>query len=166
MKIGVLSDTHVSEIGQLPQSLVRRLAEVDLIVHLGDYTGKEVLDGLRRLGNFRGVRGNMDPASVRQELPETDMLEVEGKRIGLIHGWGSPTGMEEKVRSRFSDVDAILYGHTHMPANRVQDGVLLLNPGSATGRFPAVRQTYGILSVMDSIRGEVITIRRWPEGRR
>ncbi len=49
MKIGVLSDTHVSEIGQLPESLVRCLAEVYLIVHLGDYTGKEVIDGLRRL---------------------------------------------------------------------------------------------------------------------
>jgi len=158
MEIGVLSDTHVLEIGQLPEGLVRCLAEVDLIVHLGDYTGKEVLDGLRRLGDFRGVRGNMDPVSIRQELPETDVLEVEGKRIGLIHGWGPPFGMEEKVRSRFSDVDAILYGHTHMPANQVQDGVLLFNPGSATGRFPAVRMTYGILCVMDSIRGEIVGV--------
>ena len=158
MQIGVLSDTHVSEMRELPESLVRRLEEVDLIVHLGDYTGTELLDGLRRLGNFRGVRGNMDPASMRQELPETDVLKVEGKRIGLIHGWGSPLGMEEKVRARFSKVDAILYGHTHMASKQVQAGVLLFNPGSATGRFPATRRTYGILHVTDSIRGEIVAI--------
>ncbi len=38
MKIGVVSDTHVSRIDQLPPKLVDSLKEVDLIVHLGDYT--------------------------------------------------------------------------------------------------------------------------------
>lgn len=160
MKVAVLSDTHVSGIGQLPENLVRRLGDVDVIVHLGDYTGKELLDDLRRLGEFRGVRGNMDPGVIRRELPERDILEINGKRIGLIHGWGPPFGMEEKVRSRFSDVDAVLFGHTHMPTNQVRNGVLLFNPGSATGRFPAVRRTYGILTVTDSIRGEIVTVEK------
>ena len=158
MKIGVVSDTHVSRIDQLPRKLVDALKEVDLIVHLGDYTGKELLDGLRRLGDFRGVFGNMDTSSVRAELPEKEVVDVNGKRLGLIHGWGAPWGIHKRVKDRFKGVDAVLYGHTHMAKSELVEGILFFNPGSATGRFPALRKTYGILAIGDSLRGEIITI--------
>ncbi len=158
MKIGVVSDTHVSRIDQLPPKLVDALKEVDLIVHLGDYTGKELLDGLRELGDFRGVFGNMDTSSVRAELPEKEVVDVNGKRLGLIHGWGAPWGIHKKIKDSFKGVDAVLYGHTHMAKNELVEGILFFNPGSATGKFPALRKTYGILAIGDSLRGEIITI--------
>ena len=65
MLIGVLSDTHASGIEQLPEKLVESLREVDLIIHLGDFTGKGLLSDLRGLGDFRGVSGNMDSPAVR-----------------------------------------------------------------------------------------------------
>lgn len=158
MKIGVISDTHVSRIDQLPKRLIDSLKEVDLIVHLGDYTGIELLEGLRELGSFQGVFGNMDPLAIRAELPEKDVIDVDGKRLGLIHGWGAPTGIHEKIRGHFKGVDAILYGHTHMAMNKAIGDVLFFNPGSATGKFPALQKTYGILVIEDSLRGEIITI--------
>ena len=158
MKIVVLADTHVSNISQLPEELVRLLKKADVIVHLGDYTGKQLLDELRQLGRFEGVYGNIDSASIRRELPEERVLEVEGKRIALVHGWGAPFGLEEKIRARFPDVDAILYAHTHIPVNKVVEGVTVFNPGSATGRFPAREKTCGILAVADSIQGEVVRL--------
>lgn len=158
MRVGVVSDTHVSRIDQLPRGLVDRLKEVDLIVHLGDYTGRELLDGLGRLGDFRGVAGNMDSPELRADLPETEVLDVNGKRLGLIHGWGAPWGIQGKIRDRFEGVDAILYGHTHMAKNELVGGVLFFNPGSATGKFPALHKTYGILVIDEYIQGEIIAI--------
>ena len=158
MKIGVISDTHVSRIDQLPPRLLEKLQEVDLIIHLGDYTSKELVDGLKGLGNFRGVCGNMDSRELRAELPEIDIVQVKGKSIGLTHGWGSPWEIQSRIKDRFQRVDAILYGHTHAVWNKIDEGILFFNPGSATGRLPATRKTLGILDVEESIQGEIITI--------
>ena len=158
-RIGVLSDTHASGIEQLPGKLVDGLRDVDLIVHLGDFTGKGLLNDLRRLGDFRGVFGNMDSQAIRAELPEDDILEVNGKRLGIIHGWGAPWGMSGKISDRYHRVDAILYGHTHIAENKLVDGVLFFNPGSAGGKFPALNKTYGIITIEGSLNGEIITIK-------
>jgi putative phosphoesterase len=158
MLIGVLSDTHASGIEQLPEKLVESLREVDLIIHLGDFTGKGLLSDLRGLGDFRGVSGNMDSPAVRAVLPEDDVVEVSGKRLGLIHGWGAPGGMNKRIRDRFQGVDAVLYGHTHIAKNEVVNGILFFNPGSAGGKFPALKKTYGIITVEETLRGEIITV--------
>jgi putative phosphoesterase len=158
LSLGVVSDTHVSRLDQLSRSLIDRLMGVDLIVHLGDYTGRELLDGLGGLGDFRGVAGNMDSQELRAYLPETEILELNGKRLGLIHGWGAPWGMQEKIKGRFEKVDAILYGHTHIARSELIDGVLFFNPGSATGKFPALQKTCGILVIDEYIQGEIIAI--------
>jgi predicted phosphodiesterase len=86
------------------------------------------------------------------------VLDLNGKKVGLIHGWGPPSGMRERVSEQFKGVDAILYGHTHTPDNVFIEGVLFFNPGSASGKYPAIRRTYGILSIEESIHGEIITI--------
>jgi putative phosphoesterase len=158
LKIGVVSDTHVLRVDQLPGKLVDSLMEVDLIVHLGDYTGIELLSGLGSLGDFKGVAGNMDSSEMRASLPETEVLDVNGKKLGLIHGWGAPWGIHEKIRDCFGEVDAILYGHTHIASSELIDGVLFFNPGSATGKFPALQKTYGILVIDKYIQGEIVTI--------
>lgn len=158
MKIGVLSDTHVQQIDQLPPEIVKELHELDMIIHVGDYIGKELFDELMQLGNFHGVCGNMDPYEIRSSLPEQQVIEVNGKRLGLIHGWGGPWGIQSKIQERFEAVDAIIYGHTHAAHNEIIDGVLFFNPGSATGRLPALSKTYGIITISASIQGEIIVV--------
>lgn len=158
MRVAVLSDTHLSGIDQLPPKLLDGLGAVDLIVHLGDYTGEGLLEGLRSLGEFRGVRGNMDPPLLRGMMPETEVLEIGGKRLGLIHGWGAPWGLQKRVRGRFKGVDAILYGHTHLAASDIVEGTMFLNPGSASGKFPAMHKTYGILTIEESIEWQIVAV--------
>lgn len=158
MKIAVLSDTHATSFEELPARLVSALSEANMIVHLGDYVGEGVLNGLKKLGDFKGVYGNMDPDIIRQALPEERILEVEGKRIGMIHGWGSPDDLEERVRARFSGVDAILYGHSHKAVSKVVEGVLVFNPGSAVGKHPALYASYGVLTVADTMQGEIVRL--------
>jgi putative phosphoesterase len=162
MKICVISDTHARHINDLPPVLISVMKKVELIVHLGDYDTIELVNELKKLGNFRGVTGNHDFARIQAVLPQTDVLEVNGKRLGLVHGHGCsmPAGLKRGLRSRFNGdkIDAILYGHTHVSRNRVVDDVLYFNPGSAGGRFPAYRRSYGVLTVDGTIKGEIFPI--------
>lgn len=160
MQIGVLSDSHARSLADLSPKITERLAKVDLILHAGDYTSWQVVEDLRKLGPFRGVAGNMDPVSIAAELPKRDIVEVQGKRIGLVHGSGGPGGTAQWARRQFTDdVDAIVYGHSHIARVEVIDGVLMFNPGSASGRFPASYASFGILTIdQEGIRGEIIRI--------
>ena len=70
MKIGVLSDTHVSRVSDLPPSVIRALENADLIVHLGDFDSLQLLNELREMGDFIGVAGNHDGQDIRKILSE------------------------------------------------------------------------------------------------
>jgi putative phosphoesterase len=151
MRIGVVSDTHATSLAQLPDRILLALAEVDLIIHAGDFVAKDVLDGLRRLGEVKAVQGNMDSEELKRILPEKELLVVEGRRIGIIHGWGSPYGIDDRVGKMFEDVDVIVYGHSHYSQNEVKKGILFFNPGQA-------RNSFGILTVGKEVKGEIINL--------
>lgn len=151
MKIGVLSDTHADSFAQLPDKILATLTEVDLIIHAGDFVAKDVLEGLKQLGEIKAVRGNMDSDEIKRILPEKELLEIEGKKIGIIHGWGSPHGIDERVGNVFSGVDIIIYGHSHYPQNETKNGVFFFNPGQA-------RNSFGILTIGAGVSGEIIKL--------
>src|SRR2546430_16528514 len=144
----------------MSDKLVDELSDADLIIHAGDFTGKQLLDDPRKIGKFRGVYGNIDGPEVRRELPEIDTIEAGGFRIGVNHPaeGGSPTNIEQRIRRKFQNVQAIVHGHSHRTKNELKDGVLRFNPGSGRGKFRAVKKSYGRLTVDDEIRGEIIDI--------
>jgi len=160
LKIGILSDSHVYDLDDLQKEAVNLLEGMDLIVHAGDYTGKEFVDKLRNLGNFKGVYGNMDPFNVREELPENIVLELKGFKVGVTHPseGGSPFGLENRVGRKFEQVDAIIFGHTHSPKNEVINGILYFNPGSITGKFPARHKTFGVLEIDKEMKGKIVKL--------
>jgi putative phosphoesterase len=151
MKIGVISDTHATSFDQLPDQILRTLAEVDLIIHTGDFVARDVLDGLKRLGEVEAVAGNMDSEELKRILPEKETLVIGGKRVGIIHGWGSPYGIDDRVGGMFDDVDIIVYGHSHYSQNEVKKGILFFNPGQA-------KNSFGILTIGQEVRGEIINL--------
>lgn len=151
MKIGVVSDTHATSFAQLPNRILAALAEVDLIIHAGDFVTKDVLDGLKQLGEVKAVQGNMDSDELKRILPEKELLLIEGRRIGIIHGWGSPYGIDDRVGKMFEAVDVIVYGHSHYSQNEVKKGILFFNPGQA-------KNSFGILTIGKQIRGEIINL--------
>ena len=160
MKLGILSDTHVKKIDDLPKKALKILENVDLIIHAGDYINEELLDDLKKLGNFKGVAGNMDPQIIKDELPETEILELNGFKIGVIHPieGGAPYDLVDRVREKFEQVDVIVFGHSHLPMNEKIDDILIFNPGSVTGRWPAKHKTIGILEIDNAIKGKIITL--------
>jgi len=151
MEIGIISDTHIKTVNELPAAIVTALARVDLIVHAGDFTELPVLEGLRQLGTVKAVCGNMDSSELKRTLPQKELFVVNRKKVGLIHGWGAPWGIADRVKGMFGDVDIIVFGHSHQPCNQYIGGSLLFNPGRASDSF-------GLLTIDDEVRAEIIKV--------
>ena len=102
----------------------------------------------------------MDRHDVTAKLPSKEIVTIAGYSIGLIHGWGSPWGIEDKIINAFHNVHAIVYGHTHKPANHEKNGVLMFNPGAFSGTFLLGRnRSVGLLTVDNGgICGEIVSI--------
>ena len=71
-------------------------------------------------------------------LNETEVIEVKGFRIGLMHGhqivpWGDTEALQ--IFQRQLDVDILVTGHTHKLDIQCINGKYFLNPGSATGAY-------------------------------
>jgi len=158
MKIGVLSDTHLNE----PHSEFKKMIEthfrdVEKIFHAGDFVDMTVAQYLSSLKELIAVCGNMDPPEIRKAFPRKRIVEIAGFRIGVIHGGGPPFGMESRVRGEFDEVNVIVYGHTHTPANHQVKNIYFFNPGSPTRSF-IHRPTLGLLHIGEKIEGEIIKI--------
>jgi putative phosphoesterase len=160
VRILVLSDTHIPRVIQdLPESVYGEIKNVDMILHAGDFIDIEVLRSLEKLKKVHAVYGNMDCPELRRTLKNKDIIQAGGFRIGLIHGYGAPKELMETVKAEFTNVDAIVFGHSHTATNIVKDGVLFFNPGSPTDTVFTAANTYGILEITDKkIEGTIVTI--------
>jgi uncharacterized protein len=157
-KIGVISDTHLPNCDErLDMIFQQYFKDADLILHAGDLVDIRVLDA------FNGKRvvavcGNMDPLAIRDILPDKLILDLGGFRIGLIHGWGAPYNLEDKLLKELGKVDCLVYGHTHRPANVEKDGVLFFNPGTATDSRFGGANTIGIIEIDGKITGRIVEL--------
>ncbi len=160
MKIGVISDTHIPRRAKkLPSPVLAGFVGVDLILHAGDITGKEVLDDLALIAPVKAVKGNMDMFPLAELLPSKRIVEVGTYRIGLIHGHGMGYNPLQNAKDEFMEagVDAVVFGHSHEPYNKMHGDCLFFNPGSPTDKRWLPNFSYGILYVKPTeIRGEII----------
>jgi putative phosphoesterase len=161
VEIAIISDTHMPR-GQrrLPETCVARLRAADLIVHAGDLVEMSVLDELRTLGDVVAVHGNVDDDEVRAALPATAVVTVGGLRIAVIHDAGPARRRLERLRARFPDAQAVIFGHSHIPLHdRAPDGFQIFNPGSPTDRRRQPAFTMGIAHTdASSVTFELITL--------
>jgi putative phosphoesterase len=147
---GVLTDTHIPQrIKTLPPRVCEVFRGVDRILHAGDINSRRVLDQLAEVAPVEAVAGNAD--LWRHGLPLTRVIEVDGKRLGLVHGHGGwARYLRSKVRDRFGyaeemylkivhssfgPVDAIVFGHTHRFYHAERAGILMFNPGPIAPDF-------------------------------
>jgi putative phosphoesterase len=164
MRLGIISDTHLSSLTSDFVALVEdRFAGCDMIVHAGDFTSPEVYFYLKELtsGNVIAVHGNMDPPELRKLLPEQVVFEKLGIKIGLIHGWGAPSGLEQRISGRFSEegISCIIYGHSHHGVSHKRDDILFFNPGSPTDRYHAKMNSIGFMTIENGeVFGEIVPI--------
>jgi uncharacterized protein len=149
LRIAVISDTHLPRGSRrLPEECVRRLEAADLIVHAGDLMRIAVLRELESYGPVVAVHGNVDDEEVRHALPAVASFEVGEVTVGLVHDAGPGKGRLARLRRRFPDADAVVFGHSHIPLlERAPDGFQIFNPGSPTERRRAPARTMGLATV-------------------
>jgi uncharacterized protein len=149
--IAVISDTHLPRGNRtLPAACVERLRGADLILHAGDLVTADVLADLRALGPpVAAVHGNVDDAEVRMLLPPARMVEAGGARIAMTHDGGPAAGRLQRLRERFRDADAVVFGHSHIPLHERDGDFQIFNPGSPTDRRRQPVHTMGLARVSD-----------------
>jgi putative phosphoesterase len=153
--LGVVSDTHLPRFGRtLPRALVRGLTKtgVDLIVHCGDLTDALALELLERIAPVVAVAGNNDGKTLQHTLGTRRIVEGPGARLGVVHGHaGRGRTTPDRAFNAFAGehVDAILFGHSHIPYRARRDGIVLFNPGSPTDKRLNPAYSYGIVRVVD-----------------
>lgn len=150
MKIGVISDTHIPDKSErIPQEILNAFKQVDMVVHAGDMLDLEVINELNSVcAKIVAVAGNMDHEAVKRKYPLKELLDVEGFKIGIMHGWGAPLTLTEVLKDAFKadKPDVIIFGHSHKPMNEQIGGTLFFNPGSATDAA-AQYNSYGIIEI-------------------
>ena len=146
MEIAVISDTHLPRgRRRLPEACVARLRAADLILHAGDLMRLPVLRELETYGPVVAVHGNADDADVRAALPADASIDAGEATIALVHDAGPAKGRLARLRRRFPDVDAVVFGHSHIPLHETApDGFQIFNPGSPTERRRSPEHTMGI----------------------
>lgn len=156
MRIVVISDTHLENPDGIPPEVLKQMEQSDLVVHCGDFVGPNVLHFLRGRFKLEAVQGNMDCAEIRSELPQQRLLEAEGKKVGIIHGWGSPFHLAERVIKTLPPVDVVLFGHSHVPLQHTIGATYVFNPGTLSAFALKLKRTYGILEIgADGIQGVI-----------
>jgi putative phosphoesterase len=145
--LAVISDTHLPRGSRaLPDECLARLRAADLILHAGDFMTAGVLADLRALGPaVEAVQGNVDDYELRAQLPTVRMVVAGGARIAMLHDAGPADGRLGRMRARFPDADAVVFGHSHIPLHERDEatGFQIFNPGSPTDRRRQPTHTMG-----------------------
>jgi hypothetical protein len=148
VNVAVLADTHLPRgARRLPDECVRRIRDAELLLHVGDFVSVGALRLLEELAPVLGVWGNMDEPALRELMPQSRIVEVDGARVGLVHVPGPAKDRHARLLSRFPGCDAVVYGHTHVPEVARHRGCWILNPGSPTERRRSPEHTMIELSI-------------------
>jgi uncharacterized protein len=145
--IAVIADTHMPRGNRaLPGACVERLRAAEAVIHAGDFFAAAVLAELRELNpRLHAVHGNVDEPVLREELPESLRIGLGERTVAVVHDAGPSKGRLARMRARFPDADAVVFGHSHLPLHEEADGFQIFNPGSPTERRRAPRHSMGLL---------------------
>jgi putative phosphoesterase len=147
--IGVISDTH----GLLRAEAIAALRGADHIIHAGDVGSPEILEKLAAVAPVTAVRGNIDKGAWSRKLAETEVLELAGVTIYVLHDLA-----QLDLKPKAAGFAVVVSGHSHVPKQETRDGVLYINPGSAGPRRFKLPVSVGKLVVeAGSVRGELVT---------
>ena len=148
--IGVISDTH----GLLRPEALAALRGSEHIIHAGDVGKPEILDELAEIAPVTAIRGNIDKGIWARKLPETEVVELSGVSMYVLHDLKTLD-----LKPRAAGFKVVISGHSHVPKQEMRDGVLYFNPGSAGPRRFKLPISLGKLIIHgQSVRGEIITI--------
>ncbi len=143
MRLLVFSDSHGDANSLL--TAIEDQPSANTILFLGDgMRDIEKIEDRYPDKTFYKVSGNCDLASME---PLTRLLELGGKRILMTHGHEYHVKFGEReaeYTARRNECHLLLYGHTHQPVAKYNDGLYVMNPGSSCRRNS---HTYGVVDI-------------------
>jgi len=152
LNVGVISDTH----GLLRPEAVDALRGSERIIHAGDVGNPEILHQLAAIAPVTAVRGNIDEGAWARKLPETEVVDVGGISIYVLHNLD-----QLDLKPEAAGFAAVIYGHSHVPKQEMRNGALYFNPGSAGPRRFKLPISVGRLSVQrGKVLGEIVVIEK------
>lgn len=150
MRVGIISDTH----GLLRPEAVELLRGSAHIIHAGDIGSPEIIPALEKIAPVTAIRGNVDTQPWARRFAETEVVELEGFHIYVIHDANALD-----LNPRAAGFAAVISGHSHQPKHEMKDGVLYFNPGSAGPRRFKLPVSVGRLVTADGkMSGEILEI--------
>jgi hypothetical protein len=148
--IGVISDTH----GLLRPEALEALRGSEHIIHAGDVGDPQILKNLGSIAPLTAIRGNIDKDSWARKLPETEVVELAGISIYILHDLA-----QLDLKPEAAGFSVVISGHSHAPKQETRNGVLYFNPGSAGPRRFKLPVSVGKLTVEGKhVRGEIVSI--------
>jgi hypothetical protein len=102
----------------------------------------------------------MDSPQVKERLARKEIFKAGKFRLGLIHGWGAPDGLVERIAEVFAKdkPDLVIFGHSHQALMAEKDGCIYFNPGSLQEKFFAPYNSFGIIEIGDKIEARIIRV--------
>jgi len=150
MIVGVISDTH----GLLRPEALDALRGSEHIIHAGDIGAPEIIPALQKIAPVTAIRGNIDREPWTRQFPETEVVELGGLHIYIIHDLNAID-----LSPRIAGFAAVISGHSHQPKQERKDGVLYFNPGSAGPKRFRLPVTVGRLEIVDAkVTGRIIEL--------
>ncbi|MEX0936342.1 MAG: YfcE family phosphodiesterase [Pirellulales bacterium] len=141
MRIGIISDTH-GHVAMTQQAVtLLKSLDVERLLHCGDIGTAQIVDMLAAWPTDF-VLGNVDDeAELRPAMVHPGhhlhgrfaSLEIEGKRIAVLHGDYSKK-LRETAES--GEWDLVCFGHTHEAERKQIGNTLLCNPGAVYRASP------------------------------
>jgi hypothetical protein len=138
IRIGVISDTH----GLLRPEALKGLRDAEHILHAGDVGDPAILDALRAIAPVTAIRGNIDEGGACGHLPPTELIELGGRSIYMLHDVN-----KLDLNPEAAGIAVVVFGHSHKPLAEWRRGVLFLNPGSAGPRRFELPVTFAWLKI-------------------
>jgi len=151
-KMLVLSDTHgsLSVLKTVMNWAKDRMPPDDTIcdaVFLGDGVSDlgAAADAAGFYGNWNVVRGNND---YEHTIQDSAVFDFAGYRFFICHGhrynlYGGHHSLISAGRSNNADV--VMFGHTHVPYFKNENGILLVNPGSVGRPRSRIGATFAVI---------------------
>jgi putative phosphoesterase len=148
--VGVIADTH----GLLRPQALELLRGSGHIIHAGDIGAPEIVPALEQVAPVTAIRGNIDRQAWAQRFPETEVVELAGLHIYVIHDV-----QVLDLNPKAAGFAIVISGHSHRPRQQLKDGVLYFNPGSAGPRRFSLPITLGRLEISKgNVKGEILNL--------
>ena len=124
------------------------------IIHAGDIGAPEILTTLATIAPVTAIRGNIDHDAWARKLPETEVVEIGGVSIYILHNLA-----QLDLKPEAASFKVVISGHSHVPKQETRNGVLYFNPGSAGPRRFKLPVTVGRLIIeKKNLRVEIVPI--------